>query len=105
MTNTVDRIMSSKTTDAYDRTQPTESTPFHYDAFISYSHAADGKLAPALQTALERYGVPWYRRSILRIFRDETNLSATPHAWPTIELNLDRARFLLLMASPNAATS
>jgi hypothetical protein len=67
-----------------------------YDAFISYSHAADGQLAPRLQTALERYAVPWYRRPILRIFRDETNLSATPHAWPTIEMNLDRARFLIL---------
>lgn len=76
-----------------------------YDAFISYSHAADGQLAPRLQTALERYAVPWYRRPILRIFRDETNLSATPHAWPTIEMNLDRARFLILMASPNAANS
>ena len=33
-----------------------------YDAFISYSHAADGKLAPNLQDALQRFAKPWYRR-------------------------------------------
>ena len=29
-----------------------------YDAFLSYSHAADGKLAPALQRALHRFAKP-----------------------------------------------
>ena len=90
---------------AHSQPQSTAGSEQLYDAFISYSHAADGRLAPRLQTALERYAVPWYRRPILHIFRDETNLSATPHAWPTIELNLDRARFLILMASPEAAAS
>ena len=33
----------------------------HYDAFISYSHAADGRLAPALQRALHRFAKPWYQ--------------------------------------------
>lgn len=33
-----------------------------YDAFISYSHAADGRLAPAVQAALPRLAKPWYRR-------------------------------------------
>src|SRR4051812_19212717 len=75
---------------------------YDYDAFISYSHAADGKLAPKLQEAIETYAKPWYRRRMLRIFRDETNLSLTPHLWPTIVEHLDRARFLILMASPEA---
>ena len=44
-------------------------------AFISCSHAADGRLAPALQRALERYGRAWYQRAAIRIFRDDTNLS------------------------------
>lgn len=30
-----------------------------YDAFISYSHALDGRLAPALQSALHRFTKPW----------------------------------------------
>ncbi len=30
-----------------------------YNAFISYSHAADGRMATALQAALERFAKPW----------------------------------------------
>jgi hypothetical protein len=98
-------LRSMQARNAHIYPQSTAGSQQLYDAFISYSHAADGRLAPKLQTALERYAVPWYRRPILHIFRDETNLSATPHAWPTIEINLDRARFLILMASPEAAAS
>ena len=43
---------------------PTVMTPisrsFRYKAFLSYSHATDGKLAPALKVALERFAKPWY---------------------------------------------
>ena len=46
-----------------------------YDAFISYSHSADGRLAPAVQSGLQRLARPWYRRSALRVFRDETGLA------------------------------
>ena len=31
-----------------------------YKVFISYSHAADGKLARALQSALHHFAKPWY---------------------------------------------
>ena len=43
-----------------------------YDGFISYSHAADGRLAPAIQTGLHRLAKPWHRRRALWIFRDQT---------------------------------
>ena len=77
-----------------------------YDAFISYSHAADGKLAPALQTALQRFAKPWYRLRALHLFRDQTSLSATPGLWPAIEAGADRdSRYFLLLASPEAAQS
>lgn len=49
-----------------------------YDAFVSYSHAADGRLAPALQAGLQSLAKPWYRRRALRVFRDRTSLSASP---------------------------
>ena len=52
-----------------------------YKGFISYSHAADGRLAPALQSALQSLAKPWYRPRALRIFRDETGLSTNPHLW------------------------
>jgi hypothetical protein len=57
----------------------------HYDAFISYSHAADGSLAPALQYGLQTLAKPLFQRKALRVFRDQTNLAATPELWPTIE--------------------
>ena len=51
-----------------------------YKAFLSYSHAADGKLAPALQSALQRFARPWYQLRAMRVFRDKTSLAATPSA-------------------------
>jgi len=56
-----------------------------YDAFVSYSHAKDKPIAAALQSVVQKLGKPWYRRRALRIFRDDTSLSATPGLWPAIE--------------------
>ena len=39
------------------------------------------------------------------MFRDDTSLSATPQLWPSIEQALSQSRFLLLLASPEAAAS
>jgi tetratricopeptide (TPR) repeat protein len=76
-----------------------------YDAFISYSHLNDKPIAAALQAAIQKLGKPWYRRRALRLFRDDTSLSATPHLWPTIEQALGRSGHFLLLASPEAAAS
>lgn len=76
-----------------------------YNAFISYSHAADGKLAPALQFALHRFAKPWYRLRALRVFRDKASLSANPALWPSIEKALAASAHFVLMASPDAARS
>src|SRR6267378_2426899 len=76
-----------------------------YDAFVSYSHAKDKPIAAALQRAVQTLGKPWYRRRALRVFRDDTSLSATPHLWPTIDQALGQSRFLILLASPEAAAS
>ena len=74
-----------------------------YDAFISYSHAKDKPVAAALQAVVQTLGKPWYRRRALRIFRDDTSLSATPGLWPSIEQALAQSRFLIFLASPEAA--
>jgi WD40 repeat protein len=84
---------------------PGAKTRIGYDAFISYSHAADGLVAPALQAGLQAVGKPWYRRRALRAFRDVTSLSATPELWPTIERALERSRYFILLASPSSARS
>lgn len=76
-----------------------------YRAFISYSHAADGKLAPALQSALQGFTKPWYRLRSIRIFRDKTSLSANPSLWTAIERALQDSEWFLLMASVDSAKS
>jgi WD40 repeat protein len=76
-----------------------------YDAFISYSHAVDSRLAPAIQSALHRFAKPWYRLRILHLFRDQTSLALTPELWGSIQAALSESRHFLLCASPEAAQS
>jgi WD40 repeat protein len=76
-----------------------------FDAFISYSHALDGTLAPALQIGLERFAKPWYRSRALRVFRDDASMSASTDLWSSIEQALMASAWLVLMASPDAARS
>ncbi len=75
-----------------------------YQAFISYSHTADGRLAPALQNALHRFATrPWKRT--VRVSLDRTNLSISPGLWSSVRQQLDEAAYLILLASPSAAAS
>src|SRR5690348_13495278 len=78
---------------------------FKYKAFISYSHAADNRLAPALQNALHRFAKPFYRLRALRVFRDNTTLQLTDKLWPEIKNALIESEYFVLMASPDAAES
>jgi tetratricopeptide (TPR) repeat protein len=82
-----------------------EQTVFRYDAFISYSHSKDRALAIALQGVVQTLGKPWYRRRALRVFRDESSLSANPALWPSIEQALAESSHLILLACPEAADS
>jgi WD40 repeat protein len=76
-----------------------------FDAFISYSHSADSRLASSLQSGLHRFAKPWYRMRALRSFRDETNLMANPGLWSEIRKALLSSRYFILLASPQAAVS
>ncbi|MET8335715.1 WD40 repeat domain-containing protein [Streptosporangium canum] len=76
-----------------------------YAAFISYSHAADGKLAPAVQEGLGRLAKPWNRRRALNAFRAASGLAVTPDLWNDIRTALDSSAWLVIMASPEAAAS
>ncbi len=76
-----------------------------YDGFISYSHAADDLLAPRLQAGLQRFAKPWWKRRAVRIFRDESSLSANPHLWSSITDALDQSGWFVLLLSPDAAES
>jgi TIR domain len=76
-----------------------------YDAFLSYSHAADGLLAPRLQAGLQRFAKPWWKRRAVRVFRDQSSLSANPHLWSSITEALDASAWFVLLLSEEAADS
>ncbi len=76
-----------------------------YDAFVSYSHAADGRLAPKLQDGLQRMGRALLQRRALHIFRDESALSTSPHLWSAIESSLLDSEWFVFLASPRSAES
>ena len=79
--------------------------PTSYDAFISYSHAADGKLAPALQNALQRFAKPWYRLRALAPVSGPDQPFGHAGAVAGHEQALQSSRYFLLLASPEAAQS
>jgi WD40 repeat protein len=76
-----------------------------YNAFLSYSHRADGALAPRLRSALQSFARRWNQLRALRVFLDAASLAANPGLWPAIASSLDDSEFLLLLASPEAASS
>jgi WD40 repeat protein len=76
-----------------------------YDAFISYSHAADQRLAAALERALQAFARPWNKRRALDIFRDEGNLNLSNHLWRSIQQALSKSQYFVYLASPQAAQS
>ena len=90
--------------DTIERSGVDQSTAI-YDGFISYSHAADDLLAPRLQAGLQRFAKAWWKRRALRIFRDESSLSANPHLWSSITEALDQSGWFVLLLSPDAADS
>lgn len=75
------------------------------DAFISYSHHADGDLAPALEAGLQRLAKPWNQRRAMEVFLDQQDLSASPHLWSSIVVALDDSEWFVLLASPGSAGS
>ncbi len=76
-----------------------------FDAFISYSHAADDALAPSVQRGLQTLARPWNRRRALEVFRDQTGLAVSPGLWSSIRAGLDESEHFVLLASPEAAAS
>ena len=76
-----------------------------HDAFISYSHAADGRIAPAVERGLQRLAKPWNRLRAVSVFRDQSDLALTPGLWTTISTALDGSRYFILLASPESAAS
>ena len=77
---------------------------FDYDAFISYTHH-DRPVAAGIQKGLHRIGRRMGRLHALRVFRDATDLSASPNLWGKVTDAMDRARYLIVVLSPDAVAS
>lgn len=76
-----------------------------YKAFLSYSHHARLEVVEKLHSALQQFAKPLFSVRAIRVFRDKTDLEANPGLWPRIEKALDESEYLVLLASPQAATS
>lgn len=77
---------------------------YDYDAFLSYSRA-DTPVAEGIQKGLHRIGRKMGRLHALRVFRDKTDLAASPSLWAKITDALDKSRYLVVVLSPNSADS
>lgn len=92
---------------AYESEVPVAETgpqTYDYDAFLSYSRA-DTPVAEGIQKGLHRVGRKIGRLHALRVFRDKTDLAASPSLWEKITDALDTSRYLVVVLSPNSAES
>jgi WD40 repeat protein len=62
-------------------------------------------IAEIVQRSLHRLAKPWWKLRAMHVFRDESDLAASPRLWPSIESALERSRWLILIASRSAAAS
>ncbi len=96
-------------------TPSTEPEPYKYFAFISYSRK-DSSAAKWLQKRLEwfRFPVklvevsnrPLHAHYIRPVYRDKTNLEVdSQNYWENIKISLEQSRFLIVLCSPESATS
>ncbi|WP_406218460.1 toll/interleukin-1 receptor domain-containing protein [Streptomyces decoyicus] len=77
-----------------------------YDAFLSYSHAADSAKADHLRRGLQNFArSSWRQLRALRIFLDNASLAANPGLWPEIERHLADSGAFILLACPRSADS
>jgi len=76
-----------------------------YDAFLSYSWKSDIKIAPVIQSLIQRFLCPWYKLRAKTVFRDLSCLPAGSNLETELFDRLDRSTHLIVLASPDAAAS
>ena len=96
--------MRADTADAPELNDRGQGVSFTYDAFISYDHH-DRPVAAGIQSGLHRIGRRVGQLHALRVFRDSTDLTASPDLWGKVTEAMDRSRYLIVVLSPRAAAS
>ncbi|MBV9640518.1 MAG: PQQ-binding-like beta-propeller repeat protein [Mycobacteriaceae bacterium] len=81
-----------------------QTKPLDFDAFLSYTRR-DRPVVSGIQQGLHHIGRRLGQLRALRVFRDDTDLTASPDLWGRITEALDRSRFLIVTLSPPAAAS
>jgi hypothetical protein len=76
-----------------------------YHCFVSYTTADNQQRAARLQTALQRLAKPWYRRRLVRVFRDESNLAAEASLTDALKTAIDESQCLIVLGSKNVQRS
>lgn len=76
-----------------------------FDVFISYARSVSTPLAIDLQRELERFAKRWNQIRAVRVFRDDSSMSANSGLWSTIESALTTSKWLILIATPESAAS
>ncbi|HXY64632.1 MAG TPA: TIR domain-containing protein, partial [Mycobacterium sp.] len=94
----------SEVTQAVEPPAHEHEAPRDYDAFLSYTHG-DRPVVSGLQKGLHHIGRRLGQLRALRVFRDDTDLTASPDLWGRITNALDRSRFFVVTLSPGAAAS
>ena len=94
----------SEVTQAAESPASRQQKPLDYDAFLSYTHR-DRPVVSGIQKGLHRIGRRLGQLRALRVFRDDTDLAASPDLWGKITEALDRSRFFVVTLSPGAAAS
>jgi len=90
----------------------------YFDAFLSYMHdrpgqagaasrqrVSDAAVARRLRLGMLNLATPWTTRSELEIYLDRSTQTPSADLWRGILGNLERSRFLILLASPESANS
>ncbi|MFI5959906.1 hypothetical protein [Cryptosporangium sp. NPDC051539] len=76
-----------------------------HDAFLTYAWSDGNSVASTLQQAIRTIGKPWWRRSALSVYRDTTDTEPSGSLRSDLFAELDRSRYLILLASRKAARS
>jgi len=96
--------MCAQAAEAPEQQARGQGESFDYDAFISYAHE-DRPVAAGIQKGLHRIGRRMGQLHALRVFRDATDLTASPDLWGKVTEAMDRARYLIVVLSSHAVAS